>query len=132
MVIYQANVQDRARRAWCCSPFTTALLAAMRNQGIGLSQIVGEIGYRSGYTQLPLSEVRAEAELMWLIQVGLLRREVDGQGITDSYRLAPLGRQLLDRTAHAHSQPTPNPHDLDAKPTLRDRVLNFFTQLNFH
>lgn len=33
---------------------------------------------------------------MWLIQVGVLRREVDGQGITDSYRLAPLGRQLLE------------------------------------
>ncbi|MGY2767121.1 hypothetical protein ACVWXW_002538 [Thermostichus sp. MS-CIW-30] len=41
------------------------------------------------------SQGRVVYELMWLIQVGLLRREVDGQGITDRYRLAPLGRQLL-------------------------------------
>jgi hypothetical protein len=38
-----------------------------------------------------------EGELGWLIQVGLLRREVDGQGITDSFRLTPLGRQLVER-----------------------------------
>ncbi|NEQ18499.1 MAG: hypothetical protein F6K44_34570, partial [Moorea sp. SIO3E2] len=38
-----------------------------------------------------------ENDLMWLIQVGVLRREVDGQGITDSFRLTPLGRQLLEK-----------------------------------
>jgi hypothetical protein len=34
---------------------------------------------------------------LWLIQVGVLRREVDGQGITDSFRLTPLGRQLMEK-----------------------------------
>jgi hypothetical protein len=37
---------------------------------------------------------------MWLIQVGILRREVDGQGITDSFRLTPLGRQLVEQWAN--------------------------------
>ena len=31
-----------------------------------------------------------------LISVGVLRREVDGQGLTSRFRLTPLGRQLLD------------------------------------
>lgn len=34
---------------------------------------------------------------MWLIQVGVLRREVDGQGITDSFRLTPIGRQIVEQ-----------------------------------
>ena len=28
--------------------------------------------------------------------MGVLRREVDGQGLTSRFRLTPLGRQLLD------------------------------------
>lgn len=27
--------------------------------------------------------------------MGVLRREVDGQGITDSFRLTPLGRKII-------------------------------------
>jgi len=52
---------------------------------------------RNGYTKRPLSELAAENALLWLIQVGVLRREVDGQGITDSFRLTPLGRQLVEK-----------------------------------
>ncbi|MCF2972090.1 hypothetical protein L1047_12875 [Synechococcus sp. Nb3U1] len=89
------SVYRRARRAWACSPFRLPLLRAMSAQGIPLGKISGLSGVQVGYTQRPLPEMRADQELMWLIQVGLLRREVDGQGITDSYRLAPLGRQLL-------------------------------------
>lgn len=88
-------VYRRAQRAWVCSPFRVALLQAMQFQGIPLGKISGLAGVQAGYTQRPLPEMLADQELMWLIQVGLLRREVDGQGITDSYRLAPLGRQLL-------------------------------------
>ncbi|MGB7895586.1 MAG: Npun_F0494 family protein, partial [Microcoleus sp.] len=51
----------------------------------------------SGYTRSPVSELVAENSLLWLIQVGVLRREVDGQGITDSFRLTPLGRQLVEK-----------------------------------
>ncbi|MEN9231900.1 MAG: hypothetical protein Q6L68_13425 [Thermostichus sp. DG02_5_bins_236] len=88
-------VYRRAQRAWVCSPFRVALLQAMQFQGIPLGKISGLAGVQARYTQRPLPEMLADQELMWLIQVGLLRREVDGQGITDSYRLAPLGRQLL-------------------------------------
>ncbi len=89
------SVYRRAQRAWVCSPFQLVLLQALDVQGIPLAKISGWAGVQAGYTQRPLPEMRADQELMWLIQVGLLRREVDGQGITDSYRLAPLGRQLL-------------------------------------
>ncbi len=45
----------------------------------------------------PLNRSRTEDHLIWLIQVGVLRREVDGQGLTERVRLTPMGRELLDR-----------------------------------
>jgi hypothetical protein len=44
----------------------------------------------------PLSRSSTEDDLIWLIQVGVLRREVDGQGLTERVRLTPMGRDLLD------------------------------------
>ncbi|ABX09167.1 Npun_F0494 family protein [Prochlorococcus marinus] len=36
-----------------------------------------------------------EDTFRWLIILGVLRREVDGQGLTSKVRLTPLGRQIL-------------------------------------
>ncbi len=38
-----------------------------------------------------------EETFRWLIKIGVLRREVDGQGLTSKVRLTPLGRQLLQQ-----------------------------------
>jgi hypothetical protein len=88
---------ERADRAMRCAPFRLALYSAMVNQSVALRAIAGPIGVKTGYTDRPLNELSAESELLWLIQVGLLRREVDGQGLTDSFRITPLGRQIVDQ-----------------------------------
>ena len=62
-----------------------------------LGAISNQEGITHNYTKRPVSELVAENDLMWLIQVGILRREVDGQGITDGFRLTPLGRYLLEK-----------------------------------
>ncbi len=87
----------RAERALCGAPFQLTLFTAMKEKSVPLPYIAGEKGVKEDYTLTSLSEQRVERELMWLIQVGLLRREVDGQGITDSFRLTPLGRQIVDK-----------------------------------
>ena len=66
---------------------------------VDLTEVRDREGVRREYTLRPLPELVAEDELMWLIQVGAIRREVDGQGITSRYRLAPIGRQLLGKFA---------------------------------
>lgn len=78
-----------------CAPFQLQLYATMQDRGVFLGAIAGESGVQNGYSRSPLSEWVVENDLMWLINVGVLRREVDGQGITDSFRLTPLGRQLV-------------------------------------
>jgi len=45
-----------------------------------------------------------EAAFRWLITIGILRREVDGQGLTARIRLTPLGRQILSETPELPSQ----------------------------
>ena len=40
-------------------------------------------------------ESSVEAAFRWLIKIGVLRREVDGQGLTSKIRLTPFGRTLI-------------------------------------
>lgn len=94
---YSDQTLRRAKRALACSPFRLKLLQGMRSHSVALREITYDAGMVKGYTRRPLSELGAENELTWLITVGLLRREVDGQGLTDSFRLTPLGRCLLDQ-----------------------------------
>lgn len=94
---YSASTVKRAERAIRCLPFQLPLFAAMRTKSVPLQAIAQKEGVENYYTKRPLSELTVESSLMWLIQVGILRREVDGQGITDTFRLTPLGRQLLEK-----------------------------------
>ena len=113
---YSPETVHRAERAVRCSPFYVKLLAEMRVKSVSVLAIAEDSGALKGYTQQPLSEVAAETELMWLAEVGILRREVDGQGLTDSFRLTPLGQQIVERW---RSQGCP-----EARASLLDYIKN--------
>jgi hypothetical protein len=84
----------------------------MRWQSVELRAIAGKAGVENGYTQQSIPELAAENSLLWLIQVGLLRREVDGQGLTDSFRLTPLGHQIVEKWQNQGDKlPAPNRGD---------------------
>ena len=111
---YTRITQERAKRSLICSPFNIVLFEGMRQQSVTLGAIAMENGVKYGYTKSPLSELACDNALGWLIQVGVLRREVDGQGITDGFRLTPLGYQLLEQF---QGQNWPSP-------SWRDRLYN--------
>ncbi len=94
---YTSKTIERAERSLVCSPFYLTLFEAMRFESVPLKAIAGDAGVQHGYAKHSLSELAVENALLWLIQVGVLRREVDGQGITDSFRLTPLGRHLVEQ-----------------------------------
>ncbi|HLO86363.1 MAG TPA: hypothetical protein VK203_15390 [Nostocaceae cyanobacterium] len=116
-LVYSQKSIERAERSLICSPFNLSLFTAMRQQSVPLGAIAQDKGVKQGYTKYPLSELVCDNALSWLIQVGVLRREVDGQGITDSFRLTPLGYQLVEQLSHNWRQPT-----------WRDRTENFLTR----
>jgi hypothetical protein len=99
-----------------CSPFQLELFRTMREHSVALRTIATLEGTRNGYTPHPIGALATESYLSWLIQVGVLRREVDGQGITDSFRLTPLGRELVQQWETDKRLPPPS---------WRDRLLNF-------
>jgi hypothetical protein len=114
-ITYSPATCQRAELALSCLPFNIQLFQEMRAQGVSIFKIAGDSGVERGYTQRRLPELVAESHLVWLIQVGILRREVDGQGLTDSFRLTPLGLQLVEKWS---SQSFP-------RPRKRDRLANF-------
>jgi hypothetical protein len=92
----------------------------MKDNSVPLPNMAEATGVQRGYTQKSLSEQRVEKELLWLIKVGILRREVDGQGITDSFRLTPLGRQLIAQWE--------NNKQMWQEPSWWERCLNILTR----
>ncbi|MEB3338656.1 MAG: hypothetical protein VKJ46_14400 [Leptolyngbyaceae bacterium] len=96
LIQYPSHTIRRAERAIRCSPFQKPLFTTMRSLSVSLQAIAAQSGVDHHYTQRSISELAAESSLLWLIQVGVLRREVDGQGLTDSFRLTPLGRQIVE------------------------------------
>ncbi len=117
---YPDKTIDRAELALRCAPFHLALFAKMRWESVSVPKLAGDLGVNSGYTRYPLSELGVEAATNWLIQVGMLRREVDGQGLTDSFRLTPLGLQLVEKWEAVDGI-------LPTASTV-DRVMNWYTR----
>lgn len=100
-----------------CAPFRLQLYKTMVWQSVPLLAIVNLAGVQNQYTCKVLSEFAVENELLWLIRVGVLRREVDGQGLTDSFRVTPLGRQIIDQWQQGLASEL-------AAPSLSDRFYN--------
>ncbi|MGF1569102.1 MAG: Npun_F0494 family protein [Nodosilinea sp.] len=113
---YPRRSMQRAERAFRCSPLRLELLEDLRSRSVSIRQVAEPAGLKNRYSRRALSELQAENEMMWLIAVGLLRREVDGQGLTDSFRLTPLGRQVW----HSLSQLRP----AQLRPSLGDHLYN--------
>lgn len=123
-VAYTAATRDRAGRAVRCGPFSLAFYATLRDRSVALGELSGQRGVQTGFAQRPLAEMAAEGRLVWLIQVGVLRREVDGQGIADGFRLTPLGAEVVAPWVRAGRMPPPSWGD-----RLRDFVRRWLPSL---
>lgn len=84
----------RARQAVRCLPFRLAFYRALDQRALSSTQIASH-PQQQQLSRRILNANRTENLLIWLIQLGVLRREVDGQGLTERVRLTPLGREVL-------------------------------------
>ena len=78
-----------------CLPFRHAFYAELEHEARSSTQLSNQQNWMA-ISRKPLYCSKTEDDLIWLIQVGVLRREVDGQGLTERVRLTPMGRDLLD------------------------------------
>lgn len=86
---------QRASQAVRCLPFRVAFYRELESEALSSSQLAAR-GDWERLVRRRLKPGRVEDHFIWLIQLGVLRREVDGQGLTERVRLTPLGRELLN------------------------------------
>ena len=84
----------RARRAVQCLPFKLAFYQELESGALSSSQLQARNDWQH-LSHRRLGRRHCEELFIWLIQLGVLRREVDGQGLTERVRLTPLGREVL-------------------------------------
>lgn len=85
---------ERAKKSLKSLPFRKAFYEEVSVRGMGSKELVE----RSDWEKLvfvPFGEARAEEHFDWMIKLGILRREVDGQGLTNRVRLTPLGERVI-------------------------------------
>ncbi len=84
---------ERAAMALSCLPFRRSFYGRLSNEALSSQKLESqpELCWQAQ------SADSIENDFLWLIWLGVLRREVDGQGITERVRLTPMGRKLLER-----------------------------------
>lgn len=91
-----ARALQRARLNLRCLPFRRAFYGELRDAALSSTELAGRVDV-DGLLFRQASAEQLEDAFIWLIRLGVLRREVDGQGLTERVRLTPLGRQVLER-----------------------------------
>jgi hypothetical protein len=85
----------RAASALRCLPFRRRFYELVEAEAVSSQGLCAREDWRD-FCFAPMGPRRAEDHFIWLIRLGVLRREVDGQGLTERVRLTPMGRQLLE------------------------------------
>jgi len=84
----------RATQSIRCLPFRKAFYREVSQRAMGSSELVERVDWER-MVFAPFGQKRAEEHFDWMIKLGILRREVDGQGLTDKIRLTPLGKKVV-------------------------------------
>lgn len=92
--IIDKKVIKRAEAVIACMPFKRLFYLEVLDRGMSALDLVN----RTDWNRLvfaPFGKSRAEAHFLWLIKNGILRWEVDGQGLTSKVRLTALGHRVI-------------------------------------
>ena len=84
----------RAASAMRCLPFRLNLYRLLEHEALSSVALLARADVDT-LCSTRLTPDDTENLFIWLIRLGVLRREVDGQGLTERVRLTPMGRQLL-------------------------------------
>lgn len=87
---------QRATNSVKCLPFRKRFFEEVQEKGMNKH----ELCTREDWERLvfaPFGEARAEKHFEWMVRIGILRREVDGQGLTDRIKLTPFGSKVIEQ-----------------------------------
>ena len=88
---------ERALKAMKCLPFNSMFYTSAQSSGLSAENVFHmKEKYFSNKNYWFQNSEEVENDFRWLILLGVLRREVDGQGLTSRVRLTPLGRYIME------------------------------------
>ena len=100
MLLIDQKIFRRAKEGIRNSPFNLFLFQSLQKGSLSSQNVFEK---KSKYLNQEFMFIKSssfiENEFIKLIKIGVLRREVDGQGLTSKVRITPIGRQVLESSA---------------------------------
>ena len=105
MLLIDQKIFRRAKKGIKNCPFNLFLFQSLKKCSLSAQNV---FEHKSIYLNQEFmfinSSLFIENEFLKLIKIGVLRREVDGQGLTSRVRITPIGRQVLQSNADLFSK----------------------------
>ena len=98
MLLIDQKIFRRAKKGIRNCPFNLFLFQSLQEGSLSAQDIFeNKEKYLNQEFMFINSSLFIENEFLKLIKIGVLRREVDGQGLTSKVRITPIGRQVLEK-----------------------------------
>ncbi len=99
MLLIDQKIFKRAKRGIRNCPFNLFLFQSLQKGSLSAQNVFeNKSKYIKPEFMFVSSASLIENEFLKLIKIGVLRREVDGQGLTSKVRITPLGKKILEES----------------------------------
>jgi len=100
MLLIDQKIYRRAKKGIKNCPFNFFLFQSLQKGSLSAQNVFeNKSKYLNQEFMFINSSLFIENEFLKLIKIGVLRREVDGQGLTSKVRITPIGRKVLEKRA---------------------------------
>ena len=107
MLLIDKKIFSRANKGIKDCPFNLFLFQSLQKGSLSAQNVFEKKSkYLNQEFMFINSSLFIENEFLKLIKIGVLRREVDGQGLTSKVRITPIGRQVLKSSSDLFDQKT--------------------------
>tara|TARA_Y100001968_G_scaffold267378_1_gene257304 strand:- start:146 stop:520 length:375 start_codon:yes stop_codon:yes gene_type:complete len=105
MLLIDQKIFRRAKEGIRKCPFNLFFFQSLRDSSLSAENVFqGKSKYLNQEFMFINSSIFIENQFLGLIKIGVLRREVDGQGLTSKVRITPIGRQVLENSSDLFNQ----------------------------
>tara|TARA_B100000700_G_scaffold112557_1_gene126565 strand:+ start:1129 stop:1503 length:375 start_codon:yes stop_codon:yes gene_type:complete len=99
MLLIDKKIFRRAQKGIKESPFNSLFFQNLLDNSLSAQYVfLNKSKYLHKHFMFINSPLLIENQFLKLIRIGVLRREVDGQGLTSKVRITPIGRQVLENS----------------------------------
>ena len=97
MLLIDQKIFRRAKKGIRNCPFNFFLFQILQKGSLSAQNVfLNKSKYLNQEFMYINSSLFIENEFLKLIKIGVLRREVDGQGLTSKVRITPIGRKVIE------------------------------------